>query len=93
MAVDGNGNVFVVGSIYGAFAGQTPTGFTDIFVRKYNGSGVEQKWTRQFGTCGQSFARGVAVDGAGNVFIVGNDWRQWSPSRAEQCRAHRLLCT
>ena len=76
--VDGAGNLYVVGFTRGAIAGQT--GLVDIdddaYLRKYDGDGNEL-WTRQFGTPRQPGAQGedqasdVAVDGAGNVYVVG----------------------
>ena len=70
VAVDGSGNVYVAGRTSGAFPGQTSSGRSDVFVRKYDGSGSEL-WTRQFGTSGYDSAHDVAVDGSGNVYVAG----------------------
>ena len=68
VAVDGKGNVYVVGSTH---AGQTNEGFPDAFFRKYDSSGQEL-WTRQFGTGQRVEAESVAVDGEGNIHVVGS---------------------
>jgi hypothetical protein len=70
VSADGVGNVYVVGVAGGTLPGQKGEGRIDAFVRKYDGNGKEV-WTRQFGTEGLDFARGVSVDKAGNVYVVG----------------------
>jgi hypothetical protein len=75
VAVDNSGNVYVVGSTTGVFAGQTKLGNEDAFLRKYavNGSIA---WTRQFGVPnnegGASYfniSTGVAVDSSGSIYV------------------------
>ena len=70
VAVDATG-VYVVGRTNGALFGQTQgsTNIDDAFIRKYDLNGTEL-WTRQFGTAGQDYARGVAVDSTG-VYVSG----------------------
>jgi hypothetical protein len=71
-AVDRNGNVYVVGNTTGTLAGQntiTP-GDRDAFISKF-GKGGGHKWTRQFGTPEEDAAYAVAVDGAGDIIVVG----------------------
>lgn len=70
VAVDASGNIYVAGETYGALPGQTWLGGEDAFVRKYDDFGNEI-WTRQFGSSGGDFARGVAVDASGNVYVAG----------------------
>ena len=70
VAVDAEGNVYVVGSASGSLPGQTHLGKSDAYVRKYDGDGNEL-WTRQFGSRGSDMANGVVIDGAGNVYVVG----------------------
>ena len=70
VAVDGAGSVYVVGSASGALPGQTHSGSSDAYVRKYDGHGNEL-WTRQFGSRGVDRASGVVVDGAGNLYVLG----------------------
>ena len=71
VAVDGSGNVYVVGATLGSLPGQTADGRGETFLRKYDAHGVEL-WTRQFGTGQQSEASGVAVDTIGNVYVTGS---------------------
>ena len=70
VVADGAGSVYVVGSTSGTLPGQTQSGSTDAFVRKYDAAGMEL-WTRQFGSTDGLLARGVAVDAAGNAYVVG----------------------
>jgi hypothetical protein len=70
VAVDAVGNAYVAGWTSGALSGQEPAGMLDAFVSSYDPSGTE-RWTRQFGSAESDLAHGVAVDGAGNVYVVG----------------------
>jgi hypothetical protein len=70
VAVDGSGNIIAVGAADGPLPGQTSIGYEDTFVRKYSPEGLEL-WTRQFGSTGSCRAFGVAVDGSGNIIVVG----------------------
>ena len=72
IAVDSSGNVYVTGRYFGTLdgQGQPSQGLHDVFVRKYNSSLVEQ-WTDSFGTTQQDYAYGIAVDSAGNAYVVG----------------------
>ena len=69
VAVDGSGNVLVVGHTWDALEGPN-AGSADAFVRKYDPAG-NVLWTRQFGTSALDYASGVAVDGSGNVVVSG----------------------
>ena len=75
VAVDGSGNVFVVGNFTGTVdfgAGPvTSAGSQDIFVIKYSSTGA-YIWSKQFGGTGLDNLRGVAVDGNGDVFVTGD---------------------
>jgi hypothetical protein len=62
-------SVYVVGPTAGSLA--ESKGGTDAFILKYNASG-SVVWTRQFGTSADDYARDVAVDGSGNVYMVGD---------------------
>jgi FlgD Ig-like domain len=74
IAVDGSGNVVVAGYFAGTvnFGGGNlvSAGNIDIFVAKYNASGVHQ-WSRRFGGASNDLSRAVAVDGSGNVVVAG----------------------
>ena len=69
IATDSNGNVYISGWTYGAFAG-TNKGKTDAWVAKYNSSGKLQ-WKQQLGTSMQDDSYSVAADSSGNVYISG----------------------
>ena len=71
IATDSSGNVFVVGLTYGNLDGNVKTGTLDLFLTKYNSSGVKQ-FTRQLGAIGtQTFAQSIATDSNGNVYVAG----------------------
>ena len=71
VAVDGEGNVYLVGGTLGTARGQTSAGSADAFLRKYDRAGA-RAWTRQFGSIEWDDAFGVAVDGEGNVYVAGH---------------------
>ena len=49
VTVDSSGNIYVTGYTSGGLDNNTNSGNTDIFLVKYNSSGVKQ-WTKQYGT-------------------------------------------
>ena len=57
VATDSSGNVYVVGYTYGGLDGNTNTGGSDIFVVKYNSSGIKQ-WTKQIGSSSHNYDYG-----------------------------------
>lgn len=71
VALNRDGEAYVVGLTGAALPGQTPVRGFDAFIRLYDRDGQE-RWTRQFGSSADDFARGVAVDPAGNAFVVGS---------------------
>ena len=70
-AVDGSGNIIVVGRTQHALPGQTSAGSWDAFVRKYSPEGT-QLWSLQFGSPAPDVANKVVVDGAGNIIVAGS---------------------
>jgi hypothetical protein len=66
VAVDSSGNVFVTGESWNGSA-------TDYATIKYSAAGVPL-WTNRYHTpgSGNNFARGMATDGNGNVFVTGS---------------------
>jgi hypothetical protein len=74
LALDASGNILVSGQFGGtvSFGGGAlmSTGGLDIFVAKYDGSGVHQ-WSQHFGSTSTDIGDAVAVDGAGNVIVAG----------------------
>jgi hypothetical protein len=86
VSVDGSGDVFVVGQTFstdfpveipgGAYEDRTLGGY-DAFIAKFLGSNLRLEWSTYFGGSDDELATSVAVDGRGDVFVVG--WT-WSPA-------------
>jgi len=74
VVVDKNNEIVVAGYFSGTvdFGGGplTSAGLLDIFVAKYSSTGAHI-WSKRFGANYDDVCYGVAVDGAGNVFITG----------------------
>ncbi len=77
IAVDGSGNIVITGytsstsSIATSGAYQTSSGGgIDIFIAKFNASGV-LGWGTYYGGSGNDQGWGIAVDGSGNIVITG----------------------
>lgn len=80
VAVDGSGNVYVVGYFNGDDVdfnpGGTPherssNGDSDVFLAKYNAAG-NLLWGHPIGGTGTDLGYGIAVDGSGNVYVTGS---------------------
>ncbi|MDW8272377.1 MAG: immunoglobulin domain-containing protein [Bacteroidota bacterium] len=76
--VDNQGNVYVAGIFwhFATIGNVTLTatggmGDADVFVAKYNPSGVLQ-WVRSGGSTGLDYVYGIDVDNSGNVYISGS---------------------
>ena len=63
---------YVAGYTSYALPGQTSAGSLDAFVVKLDATDGDDDggWTRQFGSAGYDYARGIAVDGTG-VYVAG----------------------
>jgi hypothetical protein len=84
VAVDGSGNVFVVGfTLSTNFPPMSPGvgvyydntydgGPYDAFIAKFSGSNLSLAWSTYFGASGIDDARSVAVGSNGDVFVVGS---------------------
>ena len=70
VAVDSSGGVYVTGYTYGNLDGNTNAGSYDIFLTKYDTSGVKQ-WTKTLGSASHEEASGLAVDSSGEVYVTG----------------------
>ena len=80
VAVDRTSNLYVSGTTKGKIPGQSRSGgFTDAFLSKFDGDGKEL-WSRQFGTNGDDWARGVAIDQSGQVVVAGSSSGGASPT-------------
>lgn len=74
VATDSSGNVYVVGTAFGALDGIALTGITDFFVTKYNSSG-ELQYVKQLGVAGKATTgASVATDADGNVYVSGTTY-------------------
>ncbi len=74
IATDGQGNSVVIGSFYSMTAFDTVTLNSqgrDLFVARYNSDG-KLLWAQRFGGPSDEFGNGVALDGKGNIYIVGS---------------------
>ena len=67
---DSSGNVYVTGSTVGALDGNTSAGGYDLFVVKYNSSGVKQ-WTQQLGASSTDIANSITIDSSGIFMLRG----------------------
>jgi uncharacterized protein YijF (DUF1287 family) len=78
IAIDGNGNVYVVGTSYTTW--ETPVnahaGGADVFAAKFNSNGVRQ-WNTFLGSGSDDWGDGITVDGSGNVYVVGSSSATW----------------
>ncbi|MGD9128534.1 MAG: SBBP repeat-containing protein [Planctomycetia bacterium] len=70
MAIDDTGDTYITGYTEGDFGGDNAGG-VDMFLTKYNASGVNQ-WTRQLGTADSDIGGGVAVDNNGDIYVTGS---------------------
>ncbi|MDQ4120650.1 MAG: SBBP repeat-containing protein [Acidobacteriota bacterium] len=78
VAVDSNNNVLLIGNFTsstidfggGALTNVSTQGYPDIYVVKYNSTGVHQ-WSKAFGGSSFDAGRDIKVDGSGNPVITG----------------------
>ena len=79
IALDAGGNVYVSGNFgytvdfdpNGGTGTLTSNGLNDIFLCKFNASGVFQ-WVKQIGSTGQDYGKALAIDKASNLFLTGS---------------------
>ena len=77
IAVDPSNNVYITGE-FGISINLSGTilssqGITDIFVAKYNSSGIIQ-WAKDFGSINDEAGSSIKVDAAGNIYSCGAFW-------------------
>lgn len=70
VAVAPDRSIVVTGQTFGSLTGVPSRGARDAFVRKLQPNGTPT-WTRQFGTGADDWGHGVAIDGAGKIYIAG----------------------
>jgi hypothetical protein len=75
MAVDGNGNIFVLGTFQDSLdlgGGKlTSAGVNDLFLARFDASG-RHVWSKRIGNAFNEVAGGIAVDRAGNLIVTGS---------------------
>jgi len=65
------GLVYVSGVTEGSLPGNVSAGGSDLFLAQFDAAG-DLGWLRQQGSAGGDVSYGVAADGAGNAFLVGD---------------------
>jgi len=70
ITTDSSGNIYVNGVTQGGLDGNTSSGGSDIFLVKYNSSGIKQ-WTKQLGTSSDDLGIGVTTDSSDNIYVTG----------------------
>ena len=70
LALDRSNRVFVVGTTWGGFGGQTNAGKSDMLMSAFNTSG-SNLWHRIWGSPKEEELHGVCVGSTGDVFAVG----------------------
>ncbi len=68
--MDSSDNIYLTGWTQGGLDGNTNAGGQDIFLVKYNSSGVKQ-WTQQLGSTSSEVGLGVTVDSSDNIYVTG----------------------
>ncbi len=84
LAVDNNGNLFVVGSTGSsnttfplqdpgnpAYYDGTLDGTVDAFIAKFQASNLQRVWCTYYGGSGNDRSYNIAIDGSGDIFMVG----------------------
>jgi Beta-propeller repeat/Head domain of trimeric autotransporter adhesin len=74
VAVDSSGNVYVAGSFQGTTISPTniiSAGMDDVYVGKWNVSGVHQ-WSKRIGGIGSDLANSIRIESSGDVLVSGN---------------------
>ncbi len=77
VAADTNGNAYVTGTFFGSISfdggatSLTSLGAQDVFVVKLDPAGA-MLWAKAFTGTGAQYARGIAIDTNGNVYVTGS---------------------
>jgi outer membrane protein assembly factor BamB len=70
VAIDPSGNVFLCGTTGGALPGAVAIGGKDIFISRYDASGVRQ-WITQMGTASDDSATAIVLGSDGGLYVSG----------------------
>jgi hypothetical protein len=84
IAVDGSGNVYVVGYSHASWGSPVRfyTTYADVLVARLDGSHGGLTWHTFLGGTGDDSGRGLTVDGNGNIYVTGESNATWgSPDR------------
>jgi len=74
LSVDISGNVYVSGYTRGGLEGNSHSGgWDDIFLAKYNSSGIMQ-WTKQHDAKADDQTSDIITDSSGNIYITGSSF-------------------
>ena len=92
IAVDSSGNLYITGvggDTWGNPKHAHSSGFNDdIVVMKLDPSGT-LVWNTFYGSTSEDAARGISVDGSGNIYVTGNSKATWgSPKHAHSSGAN-----
>jgi hypothetical protein len=68
--VDSSNNIYVTGYTNGDLDNITNSGDGDIFLLKYNSSGLKQ-WTKLMGTSQSETGMGLTIDSSDNIYVTG----------------------
>lgn len=71
IAVDEHNGIYVTGYTGGELHGGINAGGVDVFIVKFNSTGIKQ-WTRQLGTSSYDSGRGIAVDHSDSIYVTGD---------------------
>jgi Beta-propeller repeat len=77
VAIDGDGNIVVVGSFsdttnLGGIPLASASEFADLFVAKYRGPDGAHLFSKRFGSDGHEQAPAVTVDASNNIYVLGH---------------------
>lgn len=70
VTADLSDNIYVTGTTDGGLDGNFNSGGYDIFLVKYNSSGLK-KWTQQLGTSSDDLGTDLRVDSSDNIYLTG----------------------
>jgi len=79
VSIDASGNVYVSGyseATWGTSPKNSYSALADVFAAKLDNNGVLQ-WNTFLGGAGDDYSDGTALDGSGNIYIVGESSVPW----------------
>lgn len=83
LAVLQDGNLLLTGSTFAQLGAQS-FGQMDVVVRKLDASTGEPLWTVQYGSQETDWVTDMAIDGQGNIYLVGETLGAIEPGRSNQ---------